>query len=58
MGFFSWFTSDTNKSIANHYSVRSTFPVHMVTEYEQFFTENDYDGYGDYYYGVMTTILC
>jgi hypothetical protein len=48
MGFFSWFTSDTNKSIANHYSVRSTFPVHMVTEYEQFFTENDYDGYGEF----------
>lgn len=46
MGFFSWFTSDTEKSIANKYSTRDTFPVHMVTEDGQIFTENDYDGYG------------
>jgi len=46
MGFFSWLTSDTEKSIANHYSTRSTFPVHMVTEDGQVFTENDYEGYG------------
>ena len=46
MGFFSWFTSDTNKSIANNYSSRSTFPVHMITEDGQVFTENNYEGYG------------
>jgi hypothetical protein len=46
MGFFSWLTSDTEKSIANHYSTRSTFPVHMVTEDGQIFTENNYEGYG------------
>jgi hypothetical protein len=46
MGFFSWFTSDTEKSIANRWSTRSTFPVHMITEDGQIFTENDYDGYG------------
>ena len=46
MGFFSWLTSDTNKSIANNWSTRSTFPVHMVTEDGQIFTENNYDGYG------------
>lgn len=46
MGFFSWFTSDTERSIANKYSARETFPVHMVTEDKQIFTENDYDGYG------------
>jgi hypothetical protein len=46
MGFFSWFTSDTEKSIANNYSTRSTFPVHMVTEDGMVFTENNYEGYG------------
>ena len=46
MGFFSWFTSDTDKSIANKYSSRPTFTVHMITEDGQVFTENDYDGYG------------
>lgn len=46
MGFFSWHTSDTEKSIANKYSNRKTFPVHMVTEDKQIFTENDYEGYG------------
>lgn len=46
MGFFSWLTSDTEKSIANHWSNRETFPVHMVTEDGQVFTENDYEGYG------------
>jgi len=46
MGFFSFLTSDTNKSVANHFSTRSTFPVHMITEDGQIFTENDYEGYG------------
>lgn len=46
MGFFSWMTSDTNKSIANHYSNRPTFTVHMITEDGRVFTEPNYDGYG------------
>lgn len=46
MGFFSWLTSDTNKSIANHYSTKETFPVYMVTEDKQIFHEKDYEGYG------------
>lgn len=46
MGFFSWLTSDTNKSIANHYSTRDTFPVYMITEDGQVFYEEDYEGYG------------
>ena len=46
MGFFSWFTSDTEKSIANHFSGRPTFPVHMITEDGRIFTENNYEGYG------------
>jgi len=46
MGFFSWITSDTNKSIANQYSNRDTFKVHMITEDKQIFTEDNYEGYG------------
>ena len=43
---FSWLTSDTGRSIANRHSTRDTFPVHMITEDGQIFTENDYNGYG------------
>jgi hypothetical protein len=46
MGFFSWKTSDTNKSICNIYSKRPTFKVHMITEDGQVFTELNYEGYG------------
>ena len=46
MGFFSWRTSDTNRSIANQYSGRETFVVHMITEDGRVFTEEDYEGYG------------
>ena len=46
MGFFSWITSDTDRSIANNSSTRNTFAVHMVTEDGQVFSENDYEGYG------------
>ena len=48
MGFFSWKTSDTDRSIANQYSNRSTFTVHMITEDGQVFTEHDYEGYGEF----------
>lgn len=46
MGFFSWITSDTNKSIANKYSIRPVFTVHMITEDGRVFTEENYQGYG------------
>ena len=46
MGFFSWKTSDTEKSIPSHYSSRPTFKVHMITEDGQVFTEDNYEGYG------------
>lgn len=48
MGFFSYNTCDTQKSIANNYSTRHTFTVHLITEDGQVFTENDYEGYGDF----------
>jgi hypothetical protein len=46
MGFFSWHTSDTKKSIANKYSGRKMFAVYMITENGMVFTETDYEGYG------------
>lgn len=46
MGFFSWITSDTKKSIPSSYSNRDTFTVHMITENGVIYTEEDYEGYG------------
>ena len=48
MGFFSWNTCDTNESIANQYSNRPTFTVHMITPDGRVFTEKNYDGYGEF----------
>lgn len=48
MGFFSYKTCDTQKSIANNWSTRNTFTVHLITEDGQVFTEKDYEGYGDF----------
>jgi len=54
MGFFSWKTSDTNRSIANVYSGRSVFVVYMITRDGKHWEEDAYEGYGifggkDYY---------
>ena len=54
MGFFSWKTMDTDKSIANHWSNRSTFPVDMIDDKGNVYHEDNYEGYGvfggkDYY---------
>lgn len=46
MGFFSFKTSDTNRSIANHYSKRKTFNVVMQDDKGNVWYENDYEGYG------------
>lgn len=47
MGFFSWITSDTQRSIPNiHSPKRESFPVHMITEDGRVFSEPEYDGYG------------
>ena len=48
MGFFSWNTCDTGESIANAYSTRPTFPVHMITPDGRVFTEENYEGYGEF----------
>lgn len=54
MGFFSWKTMDTDRSISNNYSIRGTFRVQMMDDKGNVWTEDDYDGYGmfggkDYY---------
>ena len=59
MGFFSWKTVDTGKSIANTHSRKKTFTVFMVAPSNGYdalevFREDDYNGYGvfggkDYY---------
>ena len=46
MGFFSWKTQDTNKSIANQYSFKPTFEVTMTDNKGNHWIEKDYEGYG------------
>lgn len=54
MGFFSWMTQDTDKSICNNYSKRKPFTVYMTDDKGNKWEENNYEGYGvfggkDYY---------
>ena len=54
MGFFSWKTQDTDRSIPNNYSIRKTFRVQMLDNKGNVWTEDNYEGYGvfggkDYY---------
>jgi hypothetical protein len=48
MGFFSWKTQDTDKSIANKWSARDTFRVQMMDDKGNVWTEDSYDGYGEF----------
>jgi hypothetical protein len=48
MGFFSWNTQDTDKSIANQYSNRKTFRVQMIDNKSNVWTEDSYEGYGNF----------
>jgi len=48
MGFFSWKTADTQRSIANMYSSRRTFPVHVLCPDGMVITELYYEGYGKF----------
>jgi len=62
MGFFSWYTQDTNKSIANKYSSRPTFTVYMVNplDLNEYYKEDNYNGYGEFggkdYYELLAEI--
>ena len=46
MGFFSWKTQDTDKSIPSQYSNRKTFRVQMLDNKGNVWTEDNYEGYG------------
>lgn len=51
MGFFSWNTSDTNKSISNKYSIKGALPVYIPIPKEfggGYIKENNYEGYGEF----------
>lgn len=48
MGFFSWKTQDTNRSISNMHSTRSAFTVVMHDNKGNTWTETSYDGYGEF----------
>lgn len=48
MGFFSFKTQDTNKSIANRHSSQGTFPVTMTDNKGNKWHEEDYGGYGEF----------
>lgn len=46
MGFFSWVTQDTKKSIANSFSDKETFEVTMSDNKGGKWTQRNYNGYG------------
>ena len=48
MGFFSWITQDTNRSIPSKHSSRKTFSVTMRDDRGNKWTEPSYEGYGDF----------
>lgn len=48
MGFFSWVTSDTHRSISNKYSDRGALPVYVYCPDGRKIYEPDYEGYGDF----------
>tara|TARA_R110000751_G_scaffold142552_1_gene245970 strand:- start:36 stop:380 length:345 start_codon:yes stop_codon:yes gene_type:complete len=60
MGFFSWKTSNTNKSISNSHSERGSFPVVMVAPNGERWVEKNYDGYGEFggkdYYELLAEL--
>lgn len=46
MGFFSWKTQDTNRSISNTFSGTETFTVYMLDNKGNTWVEDNYEGYG------------
>jgi hypothetical protein len=48
MGFFSFLTNETKRSISNVYSAKPTFPVYMLDDKGNVWKESKYEGYGDF----------
>lgn len=46
MGFFSWKTQDTNRSISNVYADKTVIPVYMCDDNGNQWHEPRYEGYG------------
>jgi hypothetical protein len=46
MGFFSWITQDTKRSIPNVHCGKKTFTVYMHDDKGNIWEEKEYDGYG------------
>lgn len=46
MGFFSWKTNDTHRSIYNIHSGRKTSPVYLIDNKGNQWLEESYQGYG------------
>jgi len=46
MGFFSWLTQDTDRSISNVHSSRGAFTVYMTDNKGNVWKEDSYNGYG------------
>jgi hypothetical protein len=60
MGFFSWRTVNTDRSIPSAYSTRKPFHVIMVAPDGRMWSEPEYEGYGDFggkdYYELLAEI--
>lgn len=48
MGFFSYLTCDTKRSISNCHASRPVFPVYLITESGKSWKESNYQGYGEF----------
>ena len=48
MGYFSWITQDSDRSIPNRSSNKRTFPVYMIDDKGNKWKETDYEGYGEF----------
>lgn len=48
MGFFSWITQDTGRSICNTYSGKKPFRVILIDNKGNKYVEEDYEGYGEF----------
>ena len=48
MGFFSWKTQNSNRSIANSHSSNETFDVTMTDNKGGCWHEKEYEGYGEF----------
>lgn len=46
MGFFSWKTSDTDRSIRNKWHPRGAFTVYLLDDKGNRYREDHYEGYG------------